>query len=140
MSLALVVLPPIDRAGRALVTAVAAYGLATIVFGLSRWFPLSLLAYVAVGMADQVSVVMRGTAIQLSTPDELRGRVSGVNMIFIGASNQLGAAESGFVAALTSPTFSVVSGGIASLVALAVVAGALPELRRYRIRPDGPAS
>jgi MFS family permease len=136
MSLTLVVLPPIDRAGRALVTAVAAYGLATIVFGLSRWFPLSLLAYVAVGMADQVSVVMRGTAIQLSTPDELRGRVSGVNMIFIGASNQLGAAESGFVAALTSPTFSVVSGGLASLVALAFVAAVLPELRRYRIRPE----
>src|SRR5437867_3860541 len=90
-----------------------------------------------VGMADQVSVVMRSTAIQLSTPDALRGRVSGVNMIFIGASNQLGAAESGFVAALTSATFSVVSGGLACLVVLAVVAIRLPQLQRYRTEGSG---
>ena len=132
-SLILVLVPPIRRAGRALLVAVAVYGVATIVFGLSRSFPLSVLAYVLVGMADQVSVVMRGTAIQLSTPDALRGRVSGVNMIFIGASNQLGAAESGFVAALTNATISVVSGGLASLAVLATVALAMPRLRRYRI-------
>jgi MFS family permease len=132
-SLVLVVAPPIRRAGRALLIAVAVYGVATIVFGLSRSFPLSVLAYVVVGMADQVSVVMRSTAIQLSTPDALRGRVSGVSMIFIGASNQLGAAESGFVAALTSATFSVVSGGRASLAVLLVVVAAMPRLRRYRI-------
>ena len=131
-SITLIVLPPIRRAGPALLAAVTVYGVATVVFGLSRWFPLSVAAYVTVGMADQVSVVMRSTAIQLSTPDALRGRVSGVNMIFIGASNQLGAAESGFVAALTSATFSVVSGGIASLAALGIVAYRLPELRRYR--------
>jgi hypothetical protein len=131
-SLVLVVVPPIRRAGRALLLAVGVYGVATILFGLSRSFPLSVLAYMAVGMADQVSVVMRSTAIQLSTPDALRGRVSGVNMIFIGASNQLGAAESGFVAALTSATFSVVSGGLASLAVLAAVALAMPRLRRYR--------
>jgi hypothetical protein len=131
-SLVLIVLPPIRRAGAALLVAVGVYGVATVVFGLSRWFPLSVAAYMAVGMADQVSVVMRSTAIQLSTPDALRGRVSGVNMIFIGASNQLGAAESGFVAALTSATFSVVSGGLASLAVLAAVAIGLPELRRYR--------
>jgi len=138
MSLALTILPPIRRAGVALLAAVGVYGLATIVFGLSRWFPLSVLAYMTVGMADQVSVVMRSTAIQLSTPDALRGRVSSVNMIFIGASNQLGAAESGFVAALTSAPFSVVSGGVASLLVLGIVAAALPELRRYRI--DGAAA
>jgi hypothetical protein len=132
-SLILVVVPPIRRAGRALLVAVAVYGVATIVFGLSRSFPLSVLAYLVVGMADQVSVVMRSTAIQLSTPDGLRGRVSGVNMIFIGASNQLGAAESGFVAALTNATISVVSGGLASLAVLAAVALAMPRLRRYRI-------
>jgi hypothetical protein len=86
-----------------------------------------------VGVADQVSVIMRSTAIQLSTPDELRGRVSAVNLLFIGASNQLGAAESGFVAAATSPTFAVVSGGILSLVVLAVVAVTIPTLRHYRI-------
>jgi len=132
-SAALMFLPPITHAGRALLLAVAAYGLATIVFGLSRSFPFSVLAYMAVGVADQISVVMRSTAIQLSTPDELRGRVSAVNFIFIGASNQLGAAESGFVAALTNAPFAVVSGGVGSLIVLAIVALRLPELRAYRI-------
>lgn len=121
------------NAGRALLAAVVAFGLATIVFGLSRAFPLSLAAYMVAGMADQVSVVMRATAIQLSTPDALRGRVSAVNMIFIGASNQLGAAESGFVAHLTSPTFAVVSGGVVCLLVVAFIAFKLPELRGYRI-------
>jgi MFS family permease len=132
-SVALIALPPIRHAGRALMVAVAVYGLATVVFGLSRSFPLSLAAYMLVGVADQVSVVMRSTAIQLSTPDELRGRVSAVNLLFIGASNQLGAAESGFVAAATSATFAVVSGGLAALVVLAVVAAKIPALRHYRI-------
>jgi len=136
-SIVLTALPPIVRAGRALTIAVAVYGLATVVFGMSRWFPLSVAAYMLVGVADQVSVVMRSTAIQLSTPDELRGRVSAINMMFIGASNQLGAAESGFVAALTSAPFAVVSGGIGSLVVLAVIATTLPALPRYRIdRPS----
>lgn len=135
-SLALIARPPIRHAGRALLFAVGVYGLATIVFGLSRSFPLSLAAYMLVGVADQVSVVMRSTAIQLSTPDELRGRVSAVNLLFIGASNQLGAAESGFVAAATSATFAVVSGGLASLLVLAIVAWRLPELRAYRIDRD----
>jgi MFS family permease len=132
-SIVLTLRPPIRRAGRALVIAVGVYGVATILFGVSRWFPLSIAAYVLVGIADQVSVVMRSTAIQLSTPDELRGRVSAVNMMFINASNQLGAAESGFVAALTSAPFAVVSGGIASLIVLVLVATAWSELRRYRI-------
>ena len=132
-SVVLITVPPITYAGRALLIAVGAYGLATVVFGLSRSFPLSLAAYMAVGVADQVSVVMRSTAIQLCTPDALRGRVSAVNFIFINASNQLGAAESGFMAALTSAPFAVVSGGIACLAVLALVAAKLPELRRYRI-------
>ena len=132
-SLTLVMLPPVHRAGRALLMTVVVYGLATIGFGLSRWFPLSVLLYMLVGCADQVSVVMRSTAIQLSTPDALRGRVSSVNFIFIGASNQLGAAESGFVAALTNPTFAVVSGGVGCLIVVAVVAAWLPALRRYRV-------
>ena len=135
-SLVLMVRPPIRHAGRALMAAVGAYGLATIVFGVSRSFPLSLAAYALVGVADQVSVVMRSTAIQLSTPDELRGRVSAVNLLFIGASNQLGAAESGFVAAATSAPFAVVSGGLASLLVLAIVAWRIPELPRYRIDRD----
>ncbi len=132
MSVILVLRRPIARPGRALLWAAACFGAATIAFGLSRWFPLSILAYALAGMADQVSVVMRSTMIQLSTPDPLRGRVSSINLIFIGASNQLGAAESGFVAALTSATFSVVSGGIACLFVVAAIAWRIPELRRYR--------
>lgn len=132
-SVVLTAVPMIRNAGPTLLTAVGLYGAATIVFGVSRWFPLSVAAYMLVGVADQVSVVLRNTAIQLSTPDELRGRVSSVNMMFIGASNQLGAAESGFVAALTNAPFAVVSGGVGCLVALATVAATLPELRRYRI-------
>ena len=139
MALTLTLLPPIRHAGRALLAAVAAYGLATVVFGASRWFPLSVVAYGLVGVADQVSVVLRSTVIQLATPDTLRGRVSAVNLLFIGASNQLGAAESGFVAALTSAPFAVVSGGVASLVVVAVVAWWLPPLRRYRIEPPARA-
>ncbi len=131
-ALAMLVFPPIRRAGPALLIGVAVYGAATIVFGLSHWFPLSVVAYALVGVADQVSVVMRGTAIQLSTPDELRGRVSAVNFLFIGASNQVGAAESGFVAALTSAPFAVVSGGIGCLLVVAIVAATLPALRAYR--------
>ncbi len=132
-SLVLMTRPPIRRTGLALLVAVGAYGLATIVFGLSRSFPLSVAAYMLVGAADQVSVVMRSTAIQLSTPDALRGRVSAVNLLFIGASNQLGAAESGFLAALTSAPFAVVSGGVGCLVVLAIVAVRNPALRAYRI-------
>ena len=135
-SLVLVLLPPVRNAGRVLLLSVAVFGLATIVFGLSRNFLLSLFAYLLVGAADQVSVVMRQTAIQLVTPDELRGRVSSVNMIFIGASNQLGAAESGFVAAATNATFAVVSGGAACLAVVGAVAAGMPELRRYRVEPS----
>jgi MFS family permease len=135
MAFMLMLRPTVRRAGLTLLVTVALYGLATIVFGLSRVFPLSVIAYMAAGMADQVSVVMRSTAIQLSTPDELRGRVSSVNMLFIGASNQLGAAESGFVASWTTPTFAVVSGGAACLLVVMLVAWRLPELRRYRIEP-----
>jgi len=95
-AVALVVLPPVRRAGRALLVTVALFGIGTIVFGLSRNFYLSVAVYMFIGMADQVSVVLRQTTVQLSTPDELRGRVSSVNMLFIGASNQLGAVESGW--------------------------------------------
>jgi len=133
MSVMLMLRPPARHAGRILLSTVVVFGLATITFGLSRIFPLTIAAYLIAGMADQVSVVMRSTAVQLSTPDALRGRVSAVNMMFIGASNQLGAAESGFVAHLTSPTFAVVSGGIGCLFVVALVAWRLPELRRYRV-------
>ena len=133
MAALLLVLPPIRRAGRALLVAVVLFGLATIVFGLSRSFPLSVAAFAIAGMADQVSMVTRSIVIQLSTPDALRGRVNSVNMIFIGASNELGAAESGFLAALTSATFSVVAGGFACLGVAGVVAARVPSLRHYDI-------
>lgn len=132
-ALVMMLRPPAARPGRALLVGVGVYGLATVAFGLATAFPLSVAAYAVVGMADQVSVVMRQTAIQLSTPDALRGRVSAVNLIFIQASNQLGAARAGFVAAATSPVFAVVSGGIGCLVVLAIVAWRIPELRRYRL-------
>lgn len=133
MAVPMMLRPPAARPGRALLIGVGVYGLATILFGLSRAFPLSVAAYMLVGMADQVSVVMRQTAIQLSTPDALRGRVSAVNLIFIQASNQLGAARAGLVAAATSPTLAVVSGGIGCLLVLALVVWRIPELRRYRL-------
>jgi MFS family permease len=135
MAVSLIFLPPIRQAGRALLITVALFGLGTIVFGLSRSFPLSLAAYMFIGMADQVSVVMRQTTIQLATPDALRGRVSSVSQLFIGASNQLGAVESGLVAAATTATFAVVSGGIGCLAVVAAVAAKMPELRRYRVVP-----
>lgn len=135
-SLALVLLPTVRRAGRALLVAVTLFGLATIGFGLSTWFPLSVALYVLCGIADQVSVVMRSTAIQLATPDALRGRVSAVNFIFIGASNQLGAVRAGFVAAFTGPQFAVVSGGVGTLLVVALVAWWLPALRRYAVRAE----
>ena len=136
MAVWLVVLPPIRQAGRALLITVALFGLGTIVFGLSRNFYLSVAVYMFIGMADQVSVVLRQTTVQLSTPAELRGRVSSVNMLFIGASNQLGAVESGLVAALTNATFAVVSGGMGCLAVVGLVWAKLPELRRYEVQPN----
>jgi hypothetical protein len=133
----LLLLPPIQRPGRALLFAVAGFGTATIVFGLSRSYALSLLAYMGVGMCDQVSFVLRQSTIQLVAPDALRGRVISVNTLFAGASDQLAPVESGFVAAATTATFAVVSGGIACLGVLGVVGGLLPGLRRYRIGDDG---
>lgn len=138
MGFLLVALPPIRRAGRALLGAVGAFGACTIVFGLSEEFWVSVAALVGAGMADQVSMVARQLILQLATPDALRGRVTAVNLLFIGASNELGAAESGFLAALTSAPFSVVTGGIVCLAALGVAMVAAPSLRTYDTRLAGP--
>jgi len=132
MAGALIVIPPIRRTGRVLLMSVAAFGVATMVFGLSRNFAFSVFAYMLVGAADQLSVVMRHTTIQLATPDALRGRVSAVNSVFISASNQLGMVESGFVAALAGATFAVVSGGAGCLAVVGFLAWRVPALRRYR--------
>jgi MFS family permease len=134
MAASLALLPPLVRTGRALVVTVALYGLGTLCFGLSTWFPLSLILFGLAAACDQLSVVMRQNIIQMGTPDSLRGRVSSVNFVFIGASNQLGAVRAGLVATWAdSAVFAVVSGGISCLVAVAIVALLIPELWRHRI-------
>lgn len=124
-------LPPLKRAGRTLLWAVAGFGLATIVFGLSRNFWLSLAMLFLTGAFDNISVVVRQTLATILTPDEMRGRVSAVNGMFISASNELGRFESGGVAAIFGPIFSVVSGGAGTLIVVATVALSSPQLRRF---------
>jgi MFS family permease len=132
MSLVLAHRPPLRRAGRTLFVSVAGFGLSMIGFGLSRSFPLSLGLLVASGMVDTVSVVVRSTLLQVLTPDHLLGRVSSVNAIFIGSSNEIGAFESGVAAKLLGTVTSVVLGGMATLAVVAVTALRVPELRRLR--------
>lgn len=131
MALLLIYLPPMQRAGRTLLLTVAAFGVATIIFGISESFWLSFVMLFLTGVFDNVSMVIRQTLVQLLTPDAMRGRVSAVTSIFVGASNELGGMESGIVAHFFGPVFSVVSGGIGTLVVVAVSAWASPQLRRY---------
>jgi MFS family permease len=121
---------PLRRAGVALLAAVAGFGAATIVFGLSHnaWLSFAMLAFT--GAFDNVSVVVRGTLMQLLTPDDMRGRVSAVNAIFISSSNELGAFESGQVAYWFGPVFSVVSGGVGTILVVVAVMLRWPLLRR----------
>jgi len=118
------------RAGAILFGCVAIFGATTIVFGLSPWFWLSMAALFVNGAADMVSVVVRQTLVQLDTPDEMRGRVSAVNSIFIGASNQLGEFESGATAALFGPVGAVVVGGVGTLVVVGLWMRWFPQLRQ----------
>ena len=131
MGLTLAHLPPIQRAGRALLWSVVGFGLTTIVFGLSQWVELSLVMLFLGGAFDNISVVIRHTLVQRLTPDELRGRVSAVNGLFIGASNELGGFESGVVAEYLGPVVSVVSGGIGTLLVVAAMAVRAPQLRAF---------
>ena len=124
-------LPPMRRAGRAMLWAVAGFGLATIVFGLSRSFWLSFLMLALTGAFDNVSVVVRHTLIQALPPDNMRGRVTAVNIIFIGASNELGAFESGATAAWWGPQTAVVVGGIGTVLVVALIALLSPQVRRF---------
>ena len=126
---------PIERhVGRTLLLAVAAFGLCMVVFGISRSFTVSLIALAISGGADMVNVVIRQTLVQLETPDAMRGRVSAVNSIFIGASNQLGEFESGATAALLGPVGSVVLGGVGTIVVAAAWFKLFPSLaQRDRI-------
>ena len=131
MAMLLTFLPPMRHAGRNLLLAVAGFGAATIAFGVSRSFWLSLAMLFLTGLFDNVSMVIRHTLIQLSTPDEMRGRVSAVNSVFIGASNELGGLESGVVAHWLGPVFSVVSGGIGTIAVVLMTALVAPTLRRF---------
>jgi hypothetical protein len=110
--------------------AVAVFGIATIVFGLSTWFPVSLAALFVLGATDMVSVNIRGSLVQLSTPDSMRGRVSAVSMLFIGASNELGEFESGITAALMGTVPAVVVGGVGTLVVVGLWMKLFPPLRQ----------
>jgi len=116
VSLAMMRWPLHRHVGKRLLMATAVFGLSIIVFGLSTSFGLSMLALIVSGAADSVSVVTRVTLLQMDTPDELRGRVSAVNSIFIGASNQLGEFESGALAALAGPIAAVVLGGVGTIL------------------------
>jgi MFS family permease len=129
MALTLAHRPPFKRAGRTLLLAVAGFGLATIVFGLSRWFWLSLLMLFLLGALDNISVVIRSTLLLVRTADEMRGRVSAVNSLFIGTSNQLGGFESGLVAQLIGPVPAVVVGGIGTILVVLLISWIWPEMR-----------
>jgi MFS family permease len=119
------------KIGPTLFVAVAGFGIATIVFGLSKNLTLSLVALVATGAFDMISVVIRNGLVQLETPNAMRGRVSAVENVFIGASNELGAFESGTLAAFVGTEASVVIGGIGTLVVIGLWSVLFPQLRRF---------
>lgn len=133
MSSCMALLPPMTHAGRNLMVCIAGFGLATIGFALSTNFHLSLFMLALTGAFDNVSMVVRGTLIQLYTPDDMRGRVSAVNGLFIGSSNELGAFESGVAARALGLVRSVVFGGCMTLVVVGSMAWLNPTLRRLRL-------
>ena len=119
-----------NRIGATMLWCVAGFGTFTILFGISRSLILSMISLLFVGAMDMVSVVVRGTLVQLATPDEMRGRVNAVEMIFIGASNEVGQFESGLTAQWLGAVPAVVLGGIGTLFVTALCAWSFPELRR----------
>jgi hypothetical protein len=143
MGLMLATLPPFRWAGRTLFWAVSVFGAATIVFGLSRSFPLSLAALFTLGAADNISVVIRATVLQLLTPDSMRGRVSAVSVIFIGTSNEIGELESGLAAQWLGTVTAVVAGGVMTLATVVGVAAIWPQLAKLgsleHLEPGEPA-
>ena len=134
MSISLMAKPPLNNTGRSLFLAVAGFGLCMIVFAVSRNFYLSAASLMVSGAFDNVSVVIRGSILQLFTPDEMKGRVASVNSIFIGSSNELGAFESGVTAKLMGLVPSVVFGGIMTLVVVGTVVGNTPLLRKLSLK------
>lgn len=131
--------PAFRNAGRTMLLAVAGFGVATIVFGVSQNFWLSMAMLALTGALDNISVVIRHTLVQLSTPNEMRGRVSAVNAIFISSSNEIGGFESGTVAHFFGPIVSVVSGGIGTLAVVLAWTGLFPPLRRVKKLADAHA-
>jgi MFS family permease len=122
--------PPFEQAGRTLLFAVAGFGVATIIFGLSTFFWLSLLMLITMGALDSISVIIRHTLSLTYTPDAMRGRVGAVTGVFIGASNELGGFESGIAATLLGPVGAAVFGGFGTLAVVGIVAFVWPQLRR----------
>jgi MFS family permease len=118
------------QVGAKMFAAVALFGIATITFGLSTWFPASLAALFVLGATDMVSVNVRSSLIQLSTPDTMRGRVSAVSILFIGASNELGEFESGITAALMGTVPAVIAGGVGTLLVVGLWMKLFPPLRK----------
>ena len=132
MALSLAHRPPFKRAGPTLLFAVAGFALCIVGFGLSRSFALSSILLLLSGMFDNISVLIRSTLVQTLTPTEMLGRVSSVNSIFIGSSNEIGAFESGVAARVLGTVPSVVLGGLASLGVVGIVAMVVPKLRRMQ--------
>jgi predicted MFS family arabinose efflux permease len=130
VALLLALRPLGGRAGWKMFGAVALFGAATLVFGLSRSLPLSLLALAVAGAADMVSVVVRGTLELVATPDDMRGRVGAVNMMCVGASNELGEFRAGALAESVGVVPTVVAGAVGTLVVVALWAWVFPELRQ----------
>lgn len=130
MALLIAYKPIRRRAGATMLWSVGGFGIFTMVFGFSRSLPLSLISLFLVGAADMVSVVVRGVLIQIETPDEMRGRVNAVDMIFIGASNELGEFESGLAAQWLGTVPAVVLGGVGTILVTVLWARMFPELRR----------
>ena len=124
--------PVRDHAGKILLVSVALFGAATVVFGASKLAWLSILALMLVGAFDMISVYIREILLQLWTPDEVRGRVNAVNSIFLGASNELGEARAGFMAAIWGSVFTVVAGGIAAIGIVGLVSVIFPSLKKIR--------
>jgi MFS family permease len=131
---------PLKRhVGATMLWCVAGFGVFTIVFGVSHSFILSMVSLFLAGACDMISVIVRGTLVQIATPDEMRGRVNAVDMIFIGVSNELGQFESGLTAAWFGAVRAVVLGGIGTLAVIAIWAGIFPELRKadQLLSPEG---
>lgn len=139
MALTMAHRPPIRFAGRAMLWSVAGFGFGIVVFGLSEHLWLSLAALALCGACDNISVIVRHTLIQLRTPNEMRGRVSAVNMVFISSSNELGQMESGLVSHYFDAVFAAVSGGIGTVLVVVLAAWRWPELRKLGALKDAAA-